>query len=309
MSIIEQRYALKFCVKLGKTPTESHNLLIEAYGDSALSRARVYEWHKRFKDGRESVENDDGAGRPNTSINKEKVLQVSNILQEEPRLSVGIIAARVGISVGSCHSILHEQLGMNRVCSKWVPRLLNPIMKADRVAKCQEILDMKFHEGEAFLTRIVTGDESWLHFYDPLTKQQSSVWKTPDDPRPVKAKMTKSAGKVLLVIFFDSEGIVYHRYVEEGHTINSVEYIDILSNLKLAIQRKRPRYQQSSWLLLHDNAPSHTSRLTQQFLQRNNIDSLPHLPYSPDLAPCDFWLFQNLEKNHFVVRNFRTKMN
>ena len=54
--------------------------------------------------------------------------------------------------------------------------------------------------------------------------------------------MTKLAGKVLLVIFFDSEGIMYHRNVEEKNTINSVEYIDILSNLKLAIQRKRPRY-------------------------------------------------------------------
>jgi hypothetical protein len=50
-----------------------------------------------------------------------------------------------------------------------------------------------------------------------------------------------------------------------------------------------------NWLLHHDNAPSHTSFFTREFLTKNNTTVIPHPPYSPDLAPCDFSLFPRLK--------------
>ena len=58
MSAIEQRYSIKFCVLLGKSPTETNQLLSEAYGTQALSRTRVFEWHKRFREGVQEVEDE-----------------------------------------------------------------------------------------------------------------------------------------------------------------------------------------------------------------------------------------------------------
>ena len=58
----EQRTNLKFLVRLGKTPTEALGLLQQVYGNEAMSRCRVFEWHKRFKEGREDVEDDPGVG-------------------------------------------------------------------------------------------------------------------------------------------------------------------------------------------------------------------------------------------------------
>ena len=55
---IEQRYAIKFCVKLNKSPTETFASLTEAYGDATLSRTMVFNWHKAFKEGRENLEDD-----------------------------------------------------------------------------------------------------------------------------------------------------------------------------------------------------------------------------------------------------------
>lgn len=52
---IEQRTNLKFLVKLGKTPTESLQMLQQVYGSEALSRTRVFEWHKRFKGGEKTL--------------------------------------------------------------------------------------------------------------------------------------------------------------------------------------------------------------------------------------------------------------
>ena len=53
-----------------------------------------------------------------------------------------------------------------------------------------------------FLSRVITGDESWLYDYDPETKQQSSQWKTPSSPRPKKGRQVRSNIKPMLIIFF-----------------------------------------------------------------------------------------------------------
>jgi transposase len=70
---IEQRYAIKFCVKLNKSATETFVSLTEAYGDATLSRTTVFKWHKAFKEGRENVEDDPRSGRPVSSTNDQNV--------------------------------------------------------------------------------------------------------------------------------------------------------------------------------------------------------------------------------------------
>ena len=66
---VEQRYAIKFCVKLNKSVTETFASLTEAYGDATLSRTLVFKWHKTFKEVRENVEDDPRSGRPISSTN------------------------------------------------------------------------------------------------------------------------------------------------------------------------------------------------------------------------------------------------
>ena len=60
---LEKRYAIKFCFKLGKTTPETYGILQTAFGTSCMNRASVYEWHKRFKEGMESVRDDERCGR------------------------------------------------------------------------------------------------------------------------------------------------------------------------------------------------------------------------------------------------------
>ena len=64
---------LKFLVQLGETPTEALSLLQQVYGNEAMSRCRFFEWHKRFEEGREDVEDDPRSGRPSTSKTEENV--------------------------------------------------------------------------------------------------------------------------------------------------------------------------------------------------------------------------------------------
>ena len=70
---LEERYAIKFCFKLGKNATETHGMLQTAFGASCMNGAWVFEWHKRFKEGRESMRNDERCGR-SKEVNKPELI-------------------------------------------------------------------------------------------------------------------------------------------------------------------------------------------------------------------------------------------
>ena len=83
---------------------------------------------------------------------------------------------------------------MSRVSARWVPRLLKNHEMERRVMDPKTVLRPFEKEGSAFMNRIITTDETWLFYYDPKTKQQSSQWKSSDSPPPKKARMSRSMG-------------------------------------------------------------------------------------------------------------------
>ena len=94
---------------------------------------------------------------------------------------------------------------------------------------------------------------------------------------------------------FDLDGIVRAEFVRRNTTVNSEYYKGLLQCLRNDVHRKRPEKWANGFILHHDNALRHTSLLVQQFLSNKNITVCPHPPYSPDLAPCDFWFFPKVK--------------
>jgi len=82
------------------------------------------------------------------------------------------------------------------------------------------------------MSRVITGDESWVYGYDPESKQQSSQWKSPGSPRLKKARQSHSAIKSMLIMFFDIRGIVHHEFVPQGQTVNAQFYCSVLHCLR-----------------------------------------------------------------------------
>ena len=74
---------MKFCFKLNKNAAETHRMLKEVFGDQALSQARTFEWFKRFKDGRESMEDRKHSGRPSTCTTPEIIMKAREIILED----------------------------------------------------------------------------------------------------------------------------------------------------------------------------------------------------------------------------------
>ena len=105
---VEQRVNIKFLTKLGKSATETYNLLTEVYGDQCLSRTQVFEWFKKFKEGREDVGDDPKSGRPSTAKTQENVEKVARIVRGDHRLSIRAISELTNInkeSVRFCTTI------------------------------------------------------------------------------------------------------------------------------------------------------------------------------------------------------------
>ena len=77
---VEQCVNVKFCVKLGKSATETYDLLKKVYGNEFLSRTQIFEWFKRFKEGREEIRDDQCPGRPSTSKRDANIEKVGEIV-------------------------------------------------------------------------------------------------------------------------------------------------------------------------------------------------------------------------------------
>jgi hypothetical protein len=120
---------------------------------------------------------------------------------EDRRLTVREIAINIGISDGSAHAILTDDLGMRRVAAKCMPKLLSCEQKELHLDVAQDMLECANGDLD-FLKTVITGDESWVYGYDPESKAQSLQWKSPSSPRPKKAIQVRSKVKVMLTFFF-----------------------------------------------------------------------------------------------------------
>ena len=100
--------------------------------------------------------------------------------------------------------------------------------------------------------------------------------------------------KVLLCVWWDQKGVLHYELLPRNQTITAEVYCQQLRRLEKAIQEKRPGMDV---ILLHDNARPHVARVTKQVIDELGWETLPHPPYSPDLAPSDFHLFRSLSNN------------
>ncbi len=298
----EQRVNIKFLCAAGKTPIECWRSLNDVYRPDAASKSTIRYWHQRFRGGDTNVQDKPRAGRPLSSCSHDTVERVRMTMEADRRRSVRSVAEEVGINRTSAHQILRKNLKMTKVCAKFVQRILTPELKQMRMQLCELNLDM-LRKDPYLIDKIVTGDESWVPVFNPETKASSAQWKKLEEPRPQKSRRSRCVRKTMLTCFYDSTGPILNHFTEMGHTTDTEAYCEILNQLKERIRKKRPllwRRQNPDddrpFYLLHDNASSHTATITLALLGESGIQMINHPPpYSPDLAPCDFFLFPTLK--------------
>ncbi|UYV72968.1 hypothetical protein LAZ67_10001302 [Cordylochernes scorpioides] len=158
-------------------------------------------------------------GSPVTATDNAAVVAVRNAVEADRRVTIDEIMIRLppGIEIrrSSIGTIMSDVLNFLKVCTRWVPRLFLENHKQQRMEAARAFLEMHQRDGDQLFSRIVTGDESWVHHSTPETKRQSMVWKKPEESAPKKAKVTISAGKVMAMENFKWEIFTHPPYSPE----------------------------------------------------------------------------------------------
>ena len=162
----EEQYAIKFCFKLGKNATKTNGMIQTAFGPSCMNQASVFEWHKRFKKGKESVRDDERCGRSKEVRTPELIGQIKNFMDKDRRVSIETIS---DVSVGTVYTIIREELKMRKICAKFVPKVLREVQK-ERHHDSWEMVEL-INSDPTALDALVTCNESWIYCYDPETKR------------------------------------------------------------------------------------------------------------------------------------------
>ncbi|XP_014473025.1 PREDICTED: histone-lysine N-methyltransferase SETMAR-like [Dinoponera quadriceps] len=243
-------------------------MLRDVYGEEALKERQCRNWFDKFRSGDFLLKDEQRSGRPLQADDD----QIKTIIELD-------------------RHIFEREIGEKLKLDIWVPHELKEIHLTKRINACDSHL--KRNEFDPFLKRIITGDEKWI-VYDNIKRKRS--WSKRDEPPQTTSKADIHQKKILLSIWWDWKGMVFFYLLPRNRTINTDVYCQQLDKLNAAIKEKRPELVNRKGVIFHqDNSRPHTSFVTRQKLMELGWKLMLHPPYSPDITPSDYYLFQSLQ--------------
>ena len=260
------RSYIKCRIRLNIDTKQIFNELYGIYGPQSISVRTGFRWVKAFKAGKFSVEDDTRSGRPKASVTKANIAAAKIVVEQDARLSVKDVASCTGISEGSVQTILKTRLDLRKVCTRWVPHLLTEEQMTQRLKCARELLKTYKGCNIRVISNLLTGDETWVHMFEPQRRTDSKQWKLKDQKHPCIVKRTISSKKMLYVIFFNSSGPVVQLPCPSGHIVTGRFYKNsVLKKVREFYNKKRSSKGWSGVHLLHDNASCHKCGVVKSF--------------------------------------------
>ena len=143
--------------------------------------------------------------------------------------------------------------------------MLTEEQKTQRLKCARELLKTYKGYNSRVISKLLTGDETWVHMFEPQRRADNKQWKQKDKKRPCIAKRTISSKK-MYAVFFNSSGPVVHVPCPASHTVTGLFYKNsVLKKVKEFYNKKRPSKGWSGVHLLHDNASCHKCEVLRLF--------------------------------------------
>ncbi|CAH1998321.1 unnamed protein product [Acanthoscelides obtectus] len=239
-----------------------HNLLF-VFGNEAPHQSTIFRWYGEFKRGRVSLSDDPGVGAPKTAVTRENVDTVRKLIIKDRH-------APLKISKTSIQKNSHQELGVRKLVSRWIPHLLTEEQETARVNWCQKSLDRLNSGNSKNVYSIFRGDESC-------------------EEKPTKVIRSRSVSKKMVATFQRTVTVDWY---------TTICLPKVITELRKINPERR--------IILHqDKASSHTAQNTRQYLTEENVELLDHPPYSPDLGDNDFITFPKI-KNRLRGQRFQS---
>jgi transposase len=172
----------------GNSAKKIYDDTLVTLGEKRPSYSTVKNWVTRFRAGHFSTEDEECFGRPTQVTGPVNMDAIQPMILDNQRISAKEIVETLAISPEKVGYIIHKILDMRKLSAKWVPKCLNVHQKHVRVLASQDILDRFWWDPVLFLNRLITVDETWIHIYDPETKEQSKEWRHRGSSRQKKLK-------------------------------------------------------------------------------------------------------------------------
>ncbi|CAF1278719.1 unnamed protein product [Rotaria sp. Silwood1] len=141
----------------------------------------VKNWAKRFREGREDVSDDPRSGRPISILTVENIECVRQVIEDDPHSTYEDVIVKTDLSRGTIEPIIHDNLKMRKVVSRWVAHQLTDEQKQKRLQIYRQNLE-KFRNGTWQLCDIITGDETWIYHRQIGRKSSNSTWVGENEP-------------------------------------------------------------------------------------------------------------------------------
>jgi histone-lysine N-methyltransferase SETMAR len=284
----ELRVLLLHEFRLDHKATEAASNICSTMGKDVLSIRTAQHWFNRFKNGNFELDDLPHTGRP-MQVDIDILKQ---LIEEDPRLTARCLAERLGCSHTIVEKHLHE-LGKMWKYGVWTPHDLSPQQLQQRVDACMEL--MTSHRNYEWLHNLITGDEKWVLYVNHTRKRQ---WLEAGQTGIATPKNDLHPKKIMLSVWWGVKGIIYWEVLPAGCTITAELYCQQLDRVATKLKGKQDRIY-----FLHDNARPHIAKSTREKLLKLGWVTIPHPPYSPDLAPTDYHLFHSLA-NHLREKKF-----
>lgn len=274
--------------RLGSNATEATSKICRTMGSDLLSIRTAQHWFNRFKNDNFELDNRPRSGRP-LEVNLDNLKE---LIEQDPRLTTRCLAEHLGCSHTTVETHLKE-LGKTWKYGVWIPHELSKFQLQYRVDTCMQL--MTWHRTFEWLRNLVTGDEKWVLYVNHTRKRQ---WLGSDQKGIATPKNDLHPKKIMLSVWWGIRGIIHWELLPMGCNITADLYCQQLDRVAAKLQG-----QQDKIYFLHDNARPHIAKSTREKILKLGWTTVPHPPYSPDLAPTDYHLYRALS-DYLVDKKF-----
>lgn len=289
-----QRGAIFVCFMNDMSITATRTFMTVAFGPDTPSYDCIKWWFKEFQAGRHDLKRKKGSGRPPAAAVPQHKAFLDNAIGDNPFQSVRELSVVSNIPRESVRRHLHS-LNLTKRSTRFIPKHLTAEMKAQRLQCAQRGLQL-LASGDVNIRNMVTIDEKMFSLFTKFGRQRSKAWQRIGAPR---IAVPKSMGRTqataqLYAVAISCEGIEHVFRVPLKTTVTAQVYkSQVLEGALRSFKAKRRN--QRIWLL-HDNARPHIAGTVKAYLAECNVSVIDHPPYSPDLSPCDYFLFSLMTK-------------
>uniref|UniRef100_A0A0K0FE18 Histone-lysine N-methyltransferase SETMAR (inferred by orthology to a human protein) n=1 Tax=Strongyloides venezuelensis TaxID=75913 RepID=A0A0K0FE18_STRVS len=217
----EIRIIFLYKFKKGTSAAKTAEDINIVFGEGFVNPSTVQRWFKRFREGNEDLENED-RGRPASVVDND---HLRTIIEADSQQSVRRTSEDLRVSKDTVY--------------QWVPNELTEKQKNSRLEICSSLLLR--NKNDPFLDRIVICDEKWI-LYD--SRKRAGQWLDKDEAPKQFSKPQITPKKVLVTVWWSSEGLVHYEFMKPDETINSESYCAQLEKMHQKLSEKKTFFSQ-----------------------------------------------------------------